>query len=109
MHLFCLFNVGLYSIQLLLGAIPAVVFSEFYIRLLGTNPFVSAPPAVPHSASLLWGVAGGLGAATPSEVPLTESPGKVLPMTQEEFPPPPSYLYVHVHVFRVLFFYLRFA
>ena len=55
---------------------------------LGTNPFVSAPPAVPHSTSLLRGVAGGLGAVTP-EVPLTESPGKVLPMTQEDVPPPP--------------------
>ena len=74
---------------------------------LGTNPFVSAPPAVPHSTSLLRGVVWGLSAVTPSEVPLTESPGKVLPMTQEDVPPP-SYLYVHVHVFRVLF-YLKFA
>ena len=77
---------------------------------LGTNPFVSAPPAVPHSTSLLRGAAGGLSADTPFEVTLTESPGKVLPMTQEDVPPPPpfSYLCVHVHVFRVLF-YLRFT
>ena len=64
---------------------------------------------MPHSTSLLRGVAGGLSADTPTEVPLTESPSEVLPMTQEDVPPPPpSYLYVHVHVFRVLF-YLRFA
>ena len=75
---------------------------------LGTNPFVSAPTAVPHSTSLLRGAAGGLGTVTPFEVPLTESPGKVLPMTQGDAPPPRSYLYVHVHVFRVLF-YLRFT
>ena len=53
---------------------------------LGTNPFVSAPPAVPNSASLLGEVAGGLSKDTPTEVPLTESPGKVLPTTQEDVP-----------------------
>ena len=60
---------------------------------LGTNPLVSAPPAVPNSASLLREVAGGLSEVTPSEVPLTESPGKALPTTQEHNPPPDF----HVH------------
>ena len=60
---------------------------------LGTNPFVSAPPAVPNSASLLREVTGGLSADTPTEVPLTDSPGKVLPTTQEDVPPPDF----HVH------------
>ena len=59
---------------------------------LGTNPLVSAP-AVPNSASLLREVAGCLSADTPTEVPLTESPGKVLPTTQEDHPPPDF----HVH------------
>ena len=55
---------------------------------LGTNPFFSAPPAVLNSASLLREVAGGLGADSPTGLPLTESSGKVLPMTQVDFPPP---------------------
>ena len=60
---------------------------------LGTNPLLSAPPAVPNSASLLRETTGGLSAVTPSEVLLTESPGEVLPMTQEDHPPPEF----HVH------------
>ena len=40
------------------------------------------------TVSLLRGAAGGLSAVTPSEVPLTESPGEVLPMTQVDHPPP---------------------
>ena len=55
---------------------------------LGTNPLLSAPPAVPNSVSLLREAAGGLSAVTPSEVPLTESPCEVLPMTQEDLRPP---------------------
>ena len=55
---------------------------------LGTNPLLSALPAVPNSVSLLREAAGGLSAVMPSEVPLTESPGEVLPMTQEDLPPP---------------------
>ena len=37
LHLFYLFNVGVYSVQVLLGAMPAVVFSAFYIRLFATS------------------------------------------------------------------------
>ena len=55
---------------------------------LGTNPFLSAPPAVPNSASLLREAAGGVGAVTPSEALPTETPGEVLPMTQVDHPPP---------------------
>ena len=50
---------------------------------IGTNPLISAPPAVPNSVSLLCEAAGGL-----STVTLTESPGEVLPMTQVDLPPP---------------------
>ena len=60
---------------------------------LGTNQLLSVSPAVPNSASLLCEAAGGLSAVTPSEVPLTESPGEVLPMMQEGHPPPEF----HVH------------
>ena len=49
---------------------------------IGTNPLLSAPPAVPNSVSLLREAAGGLSAVTPSKAPLTESPGEVLPMMQ---------------------------
>ena len=55
---------------------------------IGTNPLFSAPAAVPNSASLLREVAGGLSADSPTGVPLTESSGKVLPMTQVDVPPP---------------------
>ena len=43
---------------------------------------------MPNSVSLLREAAGGLSAVTPSEAPLTESPGEMLPMTQEDLPPP---------------------
>ena len=49
---------------------------------------------MPNSASLLWEVAGGLGMDSPTGVPLTESSGKLLPMTQEDVSPPN--LNVHV-------------
>ena len=55
---------------------------------LGTNLPFSAPPAVPDSARLMRGAAGGLGADTPTGVPPTESPGLVLLTTQEDLPPP---------------------
>ena len=55
---------------------------------IGTNPLLSAPPAVPNSVSLLREAAGGLSTVTPSEALLTESPGEALPMTQEDLPPP---------------------
>ena len=38
--------------------------------------------------SLLREAAGGLSTVTPSEAPLTESPGEALPMSQEDLPPP---------------------
>ena len=43
---------------------------------------------MPNSVSLLREAAGGLSAVTPSEAPLTESPGEVLPMMQVDHPPP---------------------
>ena len=55
---------------------------------IGTKTFISALPAVPNSVSLLREATGGLSAVMPSEVPLTESPGEVLPMTQVDLPPP---------------------
>ena len=55
---------------------------------IGTNPLFSAPPAVPNSASLLREVARALSADSPMGVPLTESSGKVLPMTQVDVPHP---------------------
>ena len=55
---------------------------------LGTNPLLSAPPAVPNSVSLLREAVGGVGAVTPSEAPPTETPGELLPMTQVDHPPP---------------------
>ena len=55
---------------------------------LGTNVSFSAPPAVPNSAPLIRGAAGGLVVVTPTGVPPTESPGEVLSMTQEDVPPP---------------------
>ena len=54
---------------------------------LGTNRSFSAPPAVPNSAPLIWGAAGGLGTDTPTGVPPTESPGEVLSTYQEDVPP----------------------
>ena len=64
--------------------------SDFFSQSpqLGTNPLLSAPPAVPHSSSLLRVATGGVGAVTPFEAPPTETPGKVLPMTQVDHPPP---------------------
>ena len=55
---------------------------------LGINPLLSAPPAVPHSSSLLRVATRGVGAVTPFEAPPTETPGMVLPMTQVDHPPP---------------------
>ena len=57
---------------------------------LGTDLLSTAPPAVPNSAPMSTGAAGGLGSVTPFEVPTTESPGVVLPTTQEDLPPHPS-------------------
>ena len=54
---------------------------------VGTNLPSTAPPAVPDSAPMSTGAAGGLGSVTPFEVPITESPGAVLPTTQEDLPP----------------------
>ena len=64
--------------------------SDFFSQSpqLGINPLLSAPPAVPHSSSLLRVATGGVGAVTPFEAPPTETPGKVLPMTQVDHPPP---------------------
>ena len=64
--------------------------SDFFAQSpqLGTNPFLSAPPAVLNSSNLLREAAGGVGAVTPFEAPPTETPGEVLPMTQVDHPPP---------------------
>ena len=105
-------------------SLPSLSFSEDHIRLLmhsmfqdfmqsgslGINQLSTAPPAVPDSAAKITEAAGGLSSVTPVEVLISESPGVVLPTTQEDRAPPPplslslSYLYVylHVHVFRVL-------
>ena len=56
---------------------------------VGTNLLSTAPPAVPNSAPMSTGAAGGLGSFTPLEVPTTKSPGAVLPTSQEDLPPPP--------------------
>ena len=56
---------------------------------VGTNTISTAPLAVPNSAPMSTGVAGGLSSDTPFEVPTSESPGVVLPMNRED-PPPPS-------------------
>ena len=58
--------------------------------ILGTNLPSTAPPAVPDSAPLSKRAAGGLGSVTPFEVPTTESPGVVLPTSQEDLPAPPN-------------------
>ena len=55
---------------------------------LGINPLLSAPPAVPHSSSLLRVATRGVGAVTPFEAPPTETSGMVLPMMQVDHPPP---------------------
>ena len=55
---------------------------------VGTNPISTAPLAVPDSAPMGTGVAGGLRLVTPVEVPSTESPGMVLRTCQEDLPPP---------------------
>ena len=54
---------------------------------LGTNLTSTAPLAVPDSAPVIRGATGGLGSVTPIEVPTTESPGVVLPTSQEDLPP----------------------
>ena len=58
---------------------------------LGTNQPFPAPPAVPDSAPVIRGAAGGLGLDTLVGVLTTESPGVVLPTTRGSPPPPPSY------------------
>ena len=68
---------------------------------IGTNPLISAPPAVSNSASLLLEVARGLSADSLTGVPLTESSGKVLPMTQVDVPLP------NINVHAVSFFLAR--
>ena len=74
-----------------LGVMCTLFLAEFLSQSgqLGTNPSsFAAPPAVPEPAPLIRGAAGGLGADTPTGVPPTESPGEVLPMIQEDVPPP---------------------
>ena len=74
-----------------LGAMCTLFLAEFLSPSgqLGTNVSSFAdPPAVLDSAPLIRGAAGGLGAVTPTGVPPTESPGEVLPMIQEDVPPP---------------------
>ena len=56
---------------------------------MGINQLSTAPPAVPASVPMSTGVAGGLRSVTPVEVPSAESSGVVLPMYQEDLPPPP--------------------
>ena len=55
---------------------------------LGTNIPSIAPPAVLDLARVSRGAAGGLGSVTLFEMPTTESPGVVLPTSQEDPPPP---------------------
>ena len=74
---------------------------------IGTNPISTAPPAVPDSAPMSTGVAGGLRSVTPVEVPSTESPGVVLPTCQEDPPPspplPPPFFRDRKNLFSLLF------
>ena len=56
---------------------------------VGINRISTAPPAVPESAPMSTGVAGGLRSDTPVEVLSTESPGVVLPTCQEDLTPTP--------------------
>ena len=68
--------------------------SDFFSQSqLGTNSFISAPPAVPHCSTLLREATGGIGTVTPFEAPPTETPGKALPMTQVDHSP--SIMSVH--------------
>ena len=63
--------------------------SDFFSQSqLGTNPFLTAPPAVPHCSTLLREATGGVGAVRPFEAPPPETPGKLRPITQVDFPPP---------------------
>ena len=63
--------------------------SDFFSQSqLGTNPFIAAPPAVPHCSTLLRETTGGVSAVTPFEALPSETPGKALPMTQVDLPPP---------------------
>ena len=57
---------------------------------VGPNLLSTAPPAVPNSAPMSIGAAGGLSSDTPFEVPITDSPGVVLPTNQEDLLPPPN-------------------
>ena len=80
----------LWLLVLKLSSLVQSFLTDFFSQSgqIGTNPLISAPPAVPNSVSLLCEAAGGLSAVTPSEALLTESPGEVLPMTQVGLPPP---------------------
>ena len=83
-------------------SLPSVTFSEDRIRQLmhlmfqdlmcsarlGTIQTSTAPPAVPDSATKYTEATGGLRSVKPVEAPSTESPGVVLPVTQEDPPPP---------------------
>ena len=73
-----------------LTIISAFNLSDYFSHSpqLGINPLLSAPPAVPHSSSLLRVATRGVGTVTPFEAPPTETPGMVLPMTQVDHPPP---------------------
>ena len=54
---------------------------------VGTKLTSTAPLAVPDSAPMSKGAAGGLGSVTPFEVPTTKFHGVVLPTTQEDLLP----------------------
>ena len=85
-------------------SLPSLSFSEDRIRQLmhsmfqdfmqsgslGINQPSTAPLAVPDSATKITEAAGVLSSVTPVEVPISESPGVVLPTTQRIPPPPPS-------------------
>ena len=63
---------------------------------IGTNLLSTAPSAVPNLALMSTGAAGGLSSDTPFEVPISESPGVMLPTNQEDLPPPPLLMCVCV-------------
>ena len=46
---------------------------------------------MPDSAPMITGATGGLRSVMPVEAPSAESPGAVLPMLQEDLPPPPPH------------------
>ena len=67
------------------------MFQDFmHSARLSTNQTSTAPLAVPDSATKCTEATGGLRSVTPVEVPSTESPDVVLPMTQVD-PPPTQY------------------